>query len=443
MSEYAVSLQNQPVDVSEEFSKQESHFFLGSKVEEFDRLSGTGKILWKSMALKQRVSYHQVTLPLEDYRFWRYVPPDEYQDDRLLPFSISFITPKTVRLRLAARPEMINYEPFSLMLDGEPGTDDSWETSDSESSTTYESRFGSLTVTHDPWHFEFRDASGRFLTRTHHLSDAKGVMNSAPIPFSFIRTASNLHRLIAASFELSPNEMLFGCGESFTSLNKRGQKLTMWTYDAYGAQSPYMYKPVPFFMSSRGYGMYVHTSAPSTFDLGHSHDGANVIYLGDYYLDLFFFFGTLKEILSEYTALTGRAEMMPLWSFGLWMGRDTYSSEEEVRDVAKKLRHYEIPCDVVHIDTGWFEVPHRCDFEFSKTRFPDPARMISDLKDQGLRLSLWQLPYFNPKNKLHDEVIDRGYVVLSANGKPPIDGAVLEFSNEEAERWYQQKLKGS
>ena len=441
MSEYAVSFQNQPVDVSEEFAKQESHFFLGSRVDEFDQRSATGKIVWKSMALKQRVSYHQVTLPLEDYRMWRDVPPEEYQDDRDLPFSISFITPKTVRLRLAARPEMINYEPFSLMLDGEPGTDNSWEMSDSESSTTYESQFGSLTVTHDPWHLEFRDASGRFLTRTHHLSDAKGVINSAPIPFSFIRTSSNLHRLMAASFELSPNEMLFGCGESFTSLNKRGQKLVMWTYDAYGAQSPYMYKPVPFFMSSRGYGIYLHTSAPSTFDLGHSHDGANVIYLGDDYLDLFFFFGTPKEILSEYTALTGRANMMPLWSFGLWMGRDTYSSEDEVRDVAKKLRQYEIPCDVVHIDTGWFETPHRCDFEFSKTRFPDPAKMISDLKNQGLHLSLWQLPYFNPKNKLHDEAIDRGYVVLSANGKPPIDDAVLDFSNEEAEIWYQQKLR--
>src|SRR5918998_1248738 len=263
MSEYAVSFQNQPVDVSEEFSKQESHYFIGSNVEEFDQQSATGKLWWKSMALKQRVSYHQVTLPLEDYRVWRDVPPEEYQDDRDLPFSISFITPKTVHLRLAARPEMNHYEPFSLMLDAEPGTDDSWERSGSKASTTYESRFGSITLTYDPWHLEFRDTSGKLLTRTHHLFDAKGVINSMPLPFSFIRTASNLHRLLAASFELSPGEKLYGCGESFTNLDKRGQKLVMWTYDAYGAQSLYMYKPVPFFMSSRGYGMYVHTTAPS------------------------------------------------------------------------------------------------------------------------------------------------------------------------------------
>src|ERR687890_634147 len=97
MSEYAVSFQNQPVDVSEEFSKQESHFFIASNIEEFDQRSATGKLWWKSMALNQRVSYHQVTLPLEDYRVWRGVPPDEEPGDRGPPFSLSFLPPKTLR----------------------------------------------------------------------------------------------------------------------------------------------------------------------------------------------------------------------------------------------------------------------------------------------------------------------------------------------------------
>jgi alpha-D-xyloside xylohydrolase len=135
-----------------------------------------------------------------------------------------------------------------------------------------------------------------------------------------------------------------------------------------------MYKPVPFFMSSRGYGMFVHTSAPLTFDLGASYNEANVIYLGDDYLDLFFFFGSPKEILSEYTALTGRSPMPPLWSFGLWMGRESYYSEDEVRDVAKKSREHRVPSDVIHLDVGWFEVPHRCDFKFSESRFTDPPK---------------------------------------------------------------------
>ncbi len=439
MRQFANTAQNQPIDMSEEFVKQENHFFIGSKIEEFDRISASGKIRWKGQALKQRVSYHQITPQFEDYKVWEDTPPGEYKDEQDLPFSVSFITPRTMRLQMDTQIAALR-KGASLMLDGEPGTDNSWEVSSTEFSTTYASRFGSFTATHDPLRFEFRDASGRLLTHTRHVSDSWSVVNTRPTPFSFVRTASSLRRHIAASFSLSPDEKLFGCGESFTRLDKRGQKLVLWTYDAYGAQTPDMYKPVPFFMSSRGYGMFVHTSAPLTFDLGASYNEANVIYLGDDYLDLFFFFGSPKEILSEYTALTGRSPMPPLWSFGLWMGRESYYSEDEVRDVAKRLREHRVPSDVIHLDVGWFEVPHRCDFEFSKSRFTNPSKMISDLKEQGFYLSLWQLPYLNPKNPLHWPAIEEGYVVLTATGDPPADDAILDMSNPKAVQWYQQKL---
>jgi alpha-D-xyloside xylohydrolase len=440
MKEYEAAFQNQPVDVSEEFTKQQNHFFVGSVVQEFDPQTASGEILWRGLALKQRVSYHQLTLQFENYKVWEDTPPEEYEDEQALPFSLSFVTPKTVRLRIAARTRGIHDEP-SLMFAVPPPTDDSsWEMSEAESHTTYEGPFGSVSVHKDPVRFEFRDVSGRLLTHTHNLADAKGVVNSMPTPFSFVRNASNLHRNFAASFTLSPDEKLFGGGESFTRLNKRGQKLVLYAYDAYSAQTPRMYKPVPFFVSSRGYGMFVHTSAPLTLDLGGSYDEANVIYLGEDVLDLFFFFGSPKEILSEYTAITGRAPVPPLWSFGLWMGRESYSSEVEVRRVAKKLRQERIPSDVIHIDTDWTEVPHRCDFEFSRSRFEDPQKMLSDLKESGFRVSLWQLPYLNPKNELHEEATEKGYVVLSAYGKPPVDDAVIDFSNPEAVSWYQEKL---
>jgi alpha-D-xyloside xylohydrolase len=441
MKEYEAALQNQPVDISEEFTKQQNHFFVGSKVPEFDPETAAGTILWKGLSLKQRVSYHQLTLQFEDYKVWEDTPPEEYEDEQALPFSLSFITPRTLRLRIAARPSIYPDGP-SLMLDGGPPTDlSSWEMSEAETGTTYRGPFGSVSVNKDPVRFEFRDAaSGRLLTHTHNLADAKGVVNSMPTPFSFVRNASNLHRHLAASFTLSPGEKLFGCGESFTRLDKRGQKLVLYAYDAYSAQTPNMYKPVPFFVSSRGYGMFVHTSAPLTLDLGCSYGEANVIYLGDDVLDLFFFFGSPKEILSEYTALTGRAPVPPLWSFGLWMGRESYSSEKEVREVARKLREHRIPSDVIHLDTGWTEVPHRCDFEFSPSRFEDPQKMHSDLKEDGFRVSLWQLPYLNPKNELHQEAVEKGYAVLSAYGKPPVDDAVIDLSNPEAVRWYQGKL---
>jgi alpha-D-xyloside xylohydrolase len=441
MGEFRIVFQNEPVDVSEEFSRQENHFFVGEKVEEFDPQSASGKICWKGLSLKQRVSYHQITTQFEDYGIWEDLPQGEYEDDRALPFDLSFVTQRTVRLRLAARPEGCRGEP-TLMLVDEPPTDDSWEVNDRESSTAYLGPCGSVVVDKDPLRFEFRDAAGGLLTSTHNLSDTTGVINARPTPLSFVRNTAIFHRHIATSFRLSPGEKLFGGGESFTRLDKRGQKLVLWTYDAYSAQTPNMYKPIPFFMSNRGYGVFVHTSAPLTFDLGRSHDGAAVIYVGDDQLDLFFFFGSPKEILSEYTALTGRAPLPPLWTFGLWMGRQTYSSEKEVREVAKKLRRERIPSDVIHLDTGWPEVPHRCDFEFSRSRFADPKKMLADLKEEGFRVSLWQLPYFNPKNRLHREAIEKDFVVLTASGEPPVDDAVIDLSKPEAERWYREKLAG-
>src|SRR5215218_10705439 len=124
MKEYEVGFQNQPVDVSEEFARQQNHFFIGSKVPEFDPGTASGKILWKGRALKQRVSYHQLTLQFEDYKVWWDTPPDEYEDEQTLPFSLSFVSPKTVRLRIAARGRGIGDEP-SIMFNAPPPTDDS------------------------------------------------------------------------------------------------------------------------------------------------------------------------------------------------------------------------------------------------------------------------------------------------------------------------------
>jgi alpha-D-xyloside xylohydrolase len=122
------------------------------------------------------------------------------------------------------------------------------------------------------------------------------------------------------------------------------------------------------------------------------------------------------------------------------MSRCTYFSEKQTREVAARLRENRIPCDVIHLDTGWFETDWRCDYQFSKSRFQDPQKMIADLKNDGFRISLWQLPYFVPKNTLFNELVEKGLIVRDPKGNLTYEDAVLDFSNPATVEWYQGKL---
>jgi len=430
-------LLNDPIDVSGDFRDFSDLYYLADRLAAFDPATGTGKITWQRSEYFTRQAFDNmlaVIKPVTPNEF----PENEYAANPTLPFSIEFVSPRTLRLRLTSGPQF-RKSAGELMLAGEVPQDHSWKYSRVESGHRYTSDFGSVTICEKPWHIEFRDAQGRLLTKTDHDSD--NATTFTPIlPFSFVRRAADYSRSLDAVFTLSPGEKIFGCGESFTGLDKRGQKIVLWTDDANGIQNQGLYKPIPFFLSNRGYGMFLHTSSPITCDFGNSFSGINSLMLGDDELDLFVFLGSPREILDEYTKLTGKSPLPPLWSFGLWMSRCTYSSEQQVRDVAAKLRENKIPCDVIHLDTGWFETDWRCDYQFSTSRFTDPRKMIADLKNDGFHISLWQLPYFVPKNTLFNELVEKNLVVRDAKGNLPYEDAVLDFSNPKTVEWYQDKL---
>ncbi|MGO9110351.1 MAG: TIM-barrel domain-containing protein [Thermoguttaceae bacterium] len=429
-------LLNETVDVSKDFRNFSNTYYLADRLAEFDPATASGKISYQRSQYFTQQAFNNmmgVLKPVQANEF----PGNEYQANPLLPFSLEFVSPKTVRLRLTSGPQFAKSE--SLMLAGSVPKDQSWKYSKIEGGHCYTSRFGSVAILERPWRVEFRDARGRLLTRTNHSSDNSTTFTPV-LPFSFVRRAADYSRSMAAVFTLSPSEKIFGCGESFTEFNKRGQKVVLWTDDANGIQNESMYKPIPFFLSSRGYGMFIHTSSPITCDFGKYFSGVNSMMLGDDELDLFVFLGQPKDILDEYTKLTGKSPMPPLWSFGLWMSRCTYNSEKQTRDVAARLRQNKIPCDVIHLDTGWFETDWRCNYEFSKARFTDPPKMIADLKNDGFHISLWQLPYFVPKNTLFNELVEKNLVVRDAKGNLPSEDAVLDFSNPAAVEWYQGKL---
>jgi alpha-D-xyloside xylohydrolase len=424
------------VDVSQEFQKPESTYFVGAEVKDFDPATGLGKLTWERYRRQANFSFNKVDVAFarsESNEF----PGTEYDRDPALPFSLTFVTPRTIRLRCSARDVPLG-DGQSLMLAGPVPSDKSWKVEETKGTITYTSQFGQVKLIKKPWHVEFYDAAGKLLTRTRQINEPASY--SDRIPFSFVRRGSDMGRSTCATFELSHDEKIFGCGESFTRLNKRGQKVILYLRDGMGVQSQKMYKPIPFFLSSNGYGMFVHTSTPVTLDIGSSFDQSNEIFTGDDMLDIFVFLGEPKDILSEYTAITGRSPVPPLWSFGLWMSRITYKSEAEVRDVAAKLRDHKIPCDVIHLDTGWFETDWQCNYKFAPSRFKDPKQMLADLLKMGFHVSLWQLPYFTTKNELYETIIKNGYEVKNEGGQQPYLDAVLDFSNPETVKWYQGKI---
>lgn len=438
-AQHAQLLMNEPVDLSRDFKDYLNTYFLADSLASFNAQTGEGTVKWRRSRYTPAHAFNYTQHSLQPTRQNEF-PATEYEQDPVLPFRIEFTSARTIRLKVQTGPVVHASEP-SLMLVKEPSsTISEWQYTSLQGGHRYKSPFGSVVIKENPWAVEFYDARGKLLTKTRHNSDNKGFC--ANMPFAFVRRAADYSRSVGAVFELTPDEKIFGCGESFTSFNKYGQKVNLYTCDPNGVETAGMYKPVPFFLSSRGYGMFMHTSSPITCDFGHSYGATSALLIGDEVLDLFVFLGEPKDILDEYTDLTGKAPMPPLWSFGLWMSRITYFSEADGRNVAAKLRANRIPTDVLHFDTGWFETDWQCDYEFAPNRFPNAPKMIADLKQDGFRTCLWQLPYFVPRNKLFNEITQKGLHVKNDKGNIPFEDAVLDFTNPETINWYRHKIGG-
>ena len=432
-------LLSQSKDMSQDFLDLSNTYFFADSLVSFDTSTGKGTVQWKRQQLMPRQAFNANTSlpqPLQSLDF----PETAYDNNPQLTFTVEPVSERTLRIRMLTSPIVPKEDTDDPMLIGKPADGRSfWKAEKTDKGTLYTSRYGSLLIENYPWRLVLKDADGRLLTQTRCWSDNDSTQVKVP-PFSFIKRGSDNSRSINPVFSLAPNEKIYGCGESATALNKAGQKVNLFVTDPQGPETPDMYKPIPFFFSNRGYGMFMHTSAPVTCDFGCSYIGATKLFMADEAMDIFIFLGSPKEMLSEYTALVGRPEMPPLWSFGTWMSRITYFSEAEGRDVARKLRENKIPSDVIHFDTGWFGVDWQCDYAFAADRFDNPRQMLTDLRSQGFRTCLWQLPYFTPKNKFFPELVERGLYVRNGKGQLPYEDVVLDFTNPETVKWYQEKL---
>ena len=433
-------LLNQAKDMSTDFTDLANTFFFADSLSSFNTEEGMGTVNWKRYRIAPRQAfntngYWPQRMQMLDF------PATEYDNDPDLKIQIRFVTPRTVRVTMLTTPiEPADEDATDVMLCGVPAVDKgSWKATESANAVTYTSEYGTIEIQKYPWRIVLKDANGKLMTQTRAIGDNDSTQVKL-LPFNFIKRGSDNSRSINPVFELAPNERIYGCGESFTSLNKVGQKVYLFVTDPQGPETPAQYKPIPFYFSNRGYGIFMHTSAPVTCDFGKSYIGTQSLFMGDEKMDFFIFFGEPKDILDEYTDITGKSPMLPLWTFGTWMSRISYFSQDEGLDIAANLRKHRIPADVIHFDTGWFGVDWQCDYQFAADRFKDPVAMLKQMHKDGFHVCLWQLPYFTPKNKFFNELIEGGMAVKNATGSSPYEDAVLDLSNPATVSWYQSKI---
>jgi alpha-D-xyloside xylohydrolase len=228
-----------------------------------------------------------------------------------------------------------------------------------------------------------------------------------------------------AAFALASGEPVYGLGEKFGPLNKRGQIIHSQVEDALGVNTGLSYKNVPFAwgMTARGaWGIFVNTPGHVVHGVGHpdwSHRSYGIV-VDDEALDLFLIGGRdPAQVLDRYTQLTGRAPTVPLWSLGLWVSKAYYRTPEEAAAVAAKLRQRKIPCDVLTLDgrAAW-DVKTRFDFQWDAQRFPNPAAALAKIKAQGLRVCVWEYPYVSIHSPLFRELAARRYLLTNDAGEP-------------------------
>ncbi|MCU4165888.1 glycoside hydrolase family 31 protein [Carboxylicivirga caseinilyticus] len=252
---------------------------------------------------------------------------------------------------------------------------------------------------------------------------------------------------------LKPGERIYGLGEQNGNINRIGSSFKMWNSDkpCYQVNEGPLYKSIPFFMSSEGYGIYFDNTFKTEYDFGtesesyysFSAPGGEMIY--------YFIFGpTYKQIISRYTELTGKPIMPPAWGLGFAQCRGMLTNESLTREIAKGYRDRQIPCDIIYQDIGWTN--NLQDFEWRDGNYDDPQKMLSDLESEGFKVIVSQDPVISQTNKTQwSEADSLGYFTIDSRTGETYDMpwpwggncGVVDFTNPDVADWwgnYQQKV---
>ncbi|KAF2122411.1 glycosyl hydrolases family 31-domain-containing protein [Lophiotrema nucula] len=266
-----------------------------------------------------------------------------------------------------------------------------------------------------------------------------------------VEDLSNHKHYVFTQTELGVGESIHGLGERFGAWNKVGQNVEVWNEDG-GTSSDQAYKNISFWLSSRGYGVFIDTPGKIDLEIGSERCCRLQTSVQSQRLKWYIIYGpTPKEVLTKYSILTGRPGKPPAWSYGLWLSTSftTSYSEATVIDFVSTMKKSQIPVEVFHFDCFWLRAFHWTDFVWDPEYFPDPTGQIKRMKEAGLvnKVSVWTNPYVGQASPIFKFAAEKGYLLKKTNGDVwqwdlwQTGMGIVDFTNPEACAWFTECLE--
>ena len=266
--------------------------------------------------------------------------------------------------------------------------------------------------------------------------EALNALPKVPFPFgqSSIEFQQSDDRLIQVRIPTDADETIYGFGLQLDGI-KQNKKVLDLNVDHWAKGGGRTHAPVPFYISSKGYGVLFNTARflKVYVQVGNRKDSPNnpppidrnppreepakgawdpqpitdsvEAHLSAKGLEMIVFSGkNLQDIVSRYNLYCGGGALPPLWGLGFWQRTMADFTDKQAEAEVDAFASHQIPLDVLGLEPGWMTRSYPCTFEWQKHRFPDPAAFAKRMKDKGIHLNLWVNPYVSPEGKLYEKL---------------------------------------